>query len=239
MIGISEGTQRISEKLCAAVRAYFERFAVTADREVQVFRRKQSVAELGAPGSEVDILCRVPSVGASANDPIAVPIEVKLAHNSEARTGLQDQLLDRYMSQIGSSVGVFVVVWMGNIAAPFRPLWKSVNDAKQELGNLVATLVASDDARDVRVVVVDASLPPAKPNKSKVARGKKVVTKRTSRDPSLTKSKIAVNKKAAKPMRKRRPSKKPGEGSDKSVSKRKRKASRLEEKKTPRRNRRS
>lgn len=231
--------ERISEKLCAAVRAYFEQFAVTADREVQVFRRKQPVAELGAPGSEVDILCRVPSVGATANDPIAVPIEVKLAHNPEARTGLQDQLHDRYMSQIGSSVGVFVVVWMGNIAAPFRPLWKSVDEAKQELSNLAAALAASD-ARDVRVVVVDASLPTAKPKKKKAVRGKKVPTKQTSQDPSLMPSRprIAKNKKAAKPMRKRARSKKPDKDSNKSVSKGNRNVSRLKKKKAPRMNRR-
>lgn len=32
--------ERVSDKVCDAIRAYFEKYAVVADREVQIFRRK-------------------------------------------------------------------------------------------------------------------------------------------------------------------------------------------------------
>src|SRR5690606_6342037 len=117
--------ERVSDKLCIAVRRYFRDFAVTANREVQVFRRKLAKTLGGAAGSEVDVLCDVPATGVATAEPIRVPIEVKLAHNRQARTGLQEQLAERYMRELGSGLGVYVVVWMGagDAAGRFKPLW--------------------------------------------------------------------------------------------------------------------
>lgn len=154
--------ERVSDKLCIAVRRYFRDFAVVADREVQVFRRKLSPAAGGAPGSEVDLLCRVSPAGAVDGDAIAVPIEVKLAHNAEARTGLREQLFGRYMSELGTDFGVFVVAWMGaqEAAGGYRPLWATPEAAREELEEQARQVMSSaPEILCIRVVVIDASLP--------------------------------------------------------------------------------
>ena len=153
--------ERVSDKLCIAIRDYFREYAVTADREVQICRRKLSSAEGGASGSEVDVLCRVPAIGAKSRDAIVVPIEVKLSHNREARTGMQNQLLDRYMKELGTPLGVFVVAWMGvtPLAANRRALWPSVDAAKQELDQKAKGIMAACEELEIRAVVIDASLP--------------------------------------------------------------------------------
>ena len=56
--------EHVSRKLCGVVRSYFQRYAVTADREVEIYRRSVSRSEGGQPGSEVDILVRVSGRGA-------------------------------------------------------------------------------------------------------------------------------------------------------------------------------
>lgn len=229
--------ERISEKICGAVRGYFDRFGLCADREVQVFRRKVSAAENGAPGSEVDVMCRVPAIGTSGNDPIAVPIEVKLAHNPEARTGLKEQLFDRYMSQLGSNVGVFVVVWMGNLP-PYRPLWKSVEAARQELCEIAATLSIGGAPCEVQVVVIDASLPMAKSKRAN-PRGKKEPrakqpSKKTDTNRPSTKSKDAKAlkyKKLLRPKKEAKAAKKPTASAKRVASPQKAKATPTPQKK--------
>lgn len=154
--------ERVSDKVCVAIRSYFRDFAVAANREVQVFRRKLAEALGGAAGSEVDVLCEVPAVGSDSGEPIRIPIEVKLAHNPEARTGLRDQLAERYMREIGTGLGVYVVVWMGtgNAAARYRPLWMSPQDALRDLEDSArAVMAASPEPKDIRCIVIDASLP--------------------------------------------------------------------------------
>jgi hypothetical protein len=150
--------ERVSVKICAAIRDYFRGYAVTADREVQVFRRKLSRQAGGSPGSEVDVLLRIPAIGVASSDPIVVPIEVKLSHNPDARTGLRGQLMSRYMKELGTSYGVFIVAWMGNpIGSPtYRPVWKSLQAAQQFLTNQALSETA--DGRSIRTFVLDASL---------------------------------------------------------------------------------
>lgn len=154
--------ERVSDKICVAVRSYFDRFAVAANREVQVFRRKLGAALGGAPGSEVDVLCEVTAAGTVKGEPIKVPIEVKLAHNPEARTGLQDQLSERYMKELGTGLGVYIVVWMGKgkEAIRYRPMWESPDEALAELeGEAKRVMAASSEPMDIRCIVIDASLP--------------------------------------------------------------------------------
>jgi hypothetical protein len=157
--------EQVSTKLCDSIRDYFREYAVGAEREVEIYRRLG-----GVPGSEVDILCRVLPVGAKNGDTIIVPIEVKLSHNREARTGLRGQLVDRYMSQLGTSLGVFVLVWMGSFdeAAGHQPLWDSPAAASEELKKQARDAVASCGLADVQTAVIDASLPTV-PAKAKAA----------------------------------------------------------------------
>lgn len=152
--------ERISDKICVAVRNYFRDFAVVADREVQIARRKVAATAGGAPGSEVDVKYEVPAIGTVSGDAIVIPIEVKLSHNAGARTGLKNQLVDRYMPQLGTDSGVYVVAWVGsNRAAGYRALWSSIDKAIAQMPSLVQTAVGSRSNFDVRALVVDATLP--------------------------------------------------------------------------------
>lgn len=154
--------ERVSDKIRQAVMLYFENYAMCADREVQIQRRILPVAQQGAPGSKCDVLCFIPSAGTVQNESINIPIEVKLSHNPEARTGFQDQLIDRYMKQLVTDYGVFVVVWMGKIAGgSHQPLWPSIEAAKSDLSQLEQQVKKSNPSLDVRIVVIDASLPTA------------------------------------------------------------------------------
>ena len=94
-------------------------------------------------------------------DPIAIPIEVKRSDNKEAKTGLREQLVDRYMSQLGTSYGVFVVVWLDapNLSPCHRPVWSSLEEAKESLRQQVEAVARkSDGAVSVSAIAVDASL---------------------------------------------------------------------------------
>lgn len=210
--------ERVSEKICMAVRDYFRNYAVTADREVQIFRRMLPRSLGGAPGSEVDVLCQVPARGTATDDAIIVPIEVKLSHNSEARIALPEQLVNRYMRQLGTRFGVFVIVWMKTpqTAAPYRPLWRSLAAAQEELNRQAADAMASGERFDVRAIAVDASLPGASrtgknrrktgknPIKPEAARGPKSasVGKRRTSSKMTTRRRPPRTTKAKKPPRK-------------------------------------
>lgn len=155
--------------MCEAVRLYFREFGVTADREVQLYRRQQSKDQGGLQGSEVDVLFTCPAVASVTRDQIKVPIEVKYAHNSEAKTNLRYQLVERYMTQAGAEWGIYVVVWMGVSAGPQnRPLWPSIAEAKVDLeGQALQIAADTGGAQRVRVVILDASLPQASQRASK------------------------------------------------------------------------
>ena len=154
--------EHVSGRLCGVVRSYFRDYAVTADREVEIYRRSVGRADGGVPGSEVDILVQVPGRGTTTGDAIRVPIEVKLSFNGEAKTGMQGQLVDRYMSELGATHGVYVVVWMttpkpGRLERRHRPKWNCIEAARQALNDEAGRLSEAGRAQ-VRAVVVDGSL---------------------------------------------------------------------------------
>ena len=154
--------EHASNKLCAAVRSYFRNYAVAANREVQIRRRSVGRASGGEPGSEVDILVQVSSRGTGSGDGIVVPMEIKLSCNEEAKTGIRDQLADRYMQQLGTSHGVYVVVWMDlprreELRSHHRPKWPSLDSAREDLQQ-EADRLHRERGVFVRTVVVDASL---------------------------------------------------------------------------------
>lgn len=149
---------RIAEKVCQAVRSYFEQYAVTANREVEIRHRRKPHVQDSAQGSRLDVLVSLPACGTSHGEQIEVPIELKLAHNREALSGLREQLFDRYMKELGSDVGVYVVVWMGHFDPRFRLPWETADAARRALEE-AATQCRAEDVGDVRVVVIDASRP--------------------------------------------------------------------------------
>lgn len=154
--------ERVSDKVCLAISDYFKSLAVAADREVQLSRRIASRAEGGAPGSAVDVFATVAASGAVTGDAIGIPVEVKLAHNPEAKTGLREQLVDRYISEKGTRGGAFVVAWMAapRLARKYKPKWASIEAARTDLGSQ-AKSASTDGGLDVRALVIDASVPVA------------------------------------------------------------------------------
>ena len=88
--------------------------------------------------------------------------EVKLSHNAKALTGMEDQLVERYMPQLGTSHGLYVVVWMSvpnpsDLAPHHRPRWLSIDRAREEL-NGEAERLSRDQGFSVCALVVDAEL---------------------------------------------------------------------------------
>ena len=151
----------VSQKLCGVVKDYFQEY-VTADREIEIYRRSVSRSDGGEPGSEVDVLVQAPGRGTVSGDAIRVPIEVKLSSNDEVKTGMQEQLVGRYMRQLGATHGVYVVVWMttpnpGRLRPGHRPKWDCIETARRELNEQAKRLSQEHEVR-VRAVVVDGSL---------------------------------------------------------------------------------
>ncbi|MGD9789021.1 MAG: NACHT domain-containing NTPase [Phycisphaerales bacterium] len=186
--------ERFSDKICVAIRDYFREFAVVANREVQIARRTAPSSDGGAPGSEVDVLTIVPSTGTSGEDTIVIPVEVKLSTNREAKTGLQDQLVDRYMSELRTNVGVYVLIWVGtNRTARYRSLWTSIDKATAEIPLLAKTAASARTNSDIRTAVVDATLPRARVAViRKKAKSKKKSQGRTRTNPG-TKKRTSVS----------------------------------------------
>ena len=154
--------EHVSSKLCGAVRAYFRDFAIAADREVEIHRRKVASSSGGEPGSEVDIQVQVPARGTVSGDAIRVPIEVKLSSNGEARTAVRAQLAERYMPQLDASHGVYVVVWMSlprpeRLREHHRPKWVSIEAAREDLRQ-EAERVSKERGIQIRTIVVNGSL---------------------------------------------------------------------------------
>ena len=152
----------VSQKLCGVVKDYFQEYAVTADREIEIRRRSVSRSDGGEPGSEVDVLVQALGRGTVSGDAIRVPIEVKLSSNDEAKTGMQEQLVGRYMPQLDATHGVYVVVWMttpnpGCLRPGHRPKWDCIETARRELNEQARRLSQEREVR-VRAVVVDGSL---------------------------------------------------------------------------------
>ena len=154
--------EHVSRKLCNVIRSYFRDYAVTTDREIEIHRRSVPKVYGGEPGSEVDILVTVPGRGTVSGAAIRVPIEVKLSSNKAAKTSMQDQLVDRYMRQLGATHGVYIVVWMSvpdlkSLQASHQPQWSSLMAAREELLEEAQRLSTNAEIC-VRLVVVDGSL---------------------------------------------------------------------------------
>jgi hypothetical protein len=123
------------------------------------------------------VLFSVPGAASEPGDEIKIPIEVKLSNNPEAKTGLQEQLVNRYMSQLGTSQGVFVVVHMDgpNLAKSAKPVYRRSHDFKAELlAQAKEATVQSGAMLDLRVCVIDASLPAATNKRKKSKKRAKV-----------------------------------------------------------------
>lgn len=142
----------LSNVLAASLRQYFREYAVAASREELVHSRLDPASAGGPPSSELDIGITIPAAGSATGEAIRVPVEIKLSHNPEAKTGLEEQLFKRYMTQWSTPLGVYVVVWTG-VKQTKKGSWSSPSGAKKYLEDQ-AQRVAPPPI-DVRVVMVD------------------------------------------------------------------------------------
>lgn len=150
--------ERSSDKLCDAIRAYFAKYAITTAREVQIRRRNVPTANGGEPGSKVDVLVSCPSMASATGGSINIPVEVKRSENPEAKTGLKEQLVDRYMNEANADGGVFVVMWFDAPGMPqHRPKWASMDAARLEL-HAQAQAACAGSQINVVPLVVDCTL---------------------------------------------------------------------------------
>jgi hypothetical protein len=149
-----------------------------------------------------------------AIEAISVPIEVKRSCNPEARSALPDQLFGRYMTQLGTNVGLYVVVWLSAPRLPrsARPIWPTMQSASQALEQQSADVSqATAGTSAVSLFILDASLPDLgtkrkTAKRSKAARERKPTkaapakAPRASRDHrrSTAKRKSAVKRSAAR-----------------------------------------
>lgn len=161
-VSTPKAEKHVSGKLCGAVRKYFGEYAIAADREVEIRRRAVTRAWGGEPGSLLDVLFQAPARGAISGEAIRVPIEVKLSCNSDVKTALRAQLVDRYLPELGANHGVYVVVWMSLprrelLQESHRPKWRSMELARRELAEQAERL-SRERGICVRPVVVDGSL---------------------------------------------------------------------------------
>ena len=120
------------------------------------------VLAAASPGSELDILVQAPAWGTDSGEGIRIPIEVKLSCNDEVKTGMKDQLVDRYMPQLGATSGIYVVMWMSipdlnKLRSNHRPKWPSIDSARDELRERALELSESEGV-SVRSLVIDGSL---------------------------------------------------------------------------------
>jgi hypothetical protein len=92
------------------------------NREVQVRRNRPS-----GIGERTDLLVDAATNARPDTGRLSVPVEVKGAWNSELCTAMTDQLLDRYMRDVGATDGVYVVVW------PDLASWTDVADGRRKV----------------------------------------------------------------------------------------------------------
>lgn len=154
--------EHISNKLCGAVRAYFNQYAIAADREVEIHRRSVPRASGGEPGSELDVLVQVSAQGSGSGTRVRIPLEVKLSCNDQVKTAMKDQLVNRYIPQLGATHGLYVVAWMSvpdidTLRDGHRPKWSSLDAARAALEAQASDLCESEGVV-VRAIVLDAAL---------------------------------------------------------------------------------
>ncbi len=133
---------------------------VVANREVQIRR-----SHIHGIGERVDL--RVDAVAADAGRyrTVTVPIEVKGAWNADIGTAMREQLVDRYLADLHTTHGVYVVGWFdperwdadaGQLPTDRRRARVVARD-RDELRRIL-TLQATELAnRDIRVVILDCS----------------------------------------------------------------------------------
>jgi hypothetical protein len=151
--------EHVSDEVKKAIQLVFDGFAVTASREVQIFRRRVS-GDSGSPGSLTDVFVEVPAPGTLDGTKLTVIVEVKRSCNSEVKHALQTQLVDRYLVEEGTNFGVYVVAFFDSEAfemrPSYKPKWSGIETARSELESQAVDV--SVNGRTVKSYVLDARI---------------------------------------------------------------------------------
>jgi hypothetical protein len=151
--------EHVSDEVMKAIKSVLDGFAITASREVQIFRRRVS-GDAGNPGSLTDVFVEVPAAGTFSGTKLTVIVEVKRSCNSEVTHALQTQLVDRYLLEERTNFGVYVVAFFDSSSFDLRssdkPKWPSIEVAKSELDS--QAVAASTNGRSVNYFVLDARI---------------------------------------------------------------------------------
>jgi hypothetical protein len=151
--------EHVSDEVMKAIKSVLGGFAVTASREVQIFRRRVS-GDAGNPGSLTDVFVEVPAAGTFSGTKLTVIVEIKRSCNSEVKHALQTQLVDRYLLEDGTNFGVYVVAFFDSSTFELRssdkPKWPSIDVARSDLD--LQAVAASASGRCVRSYVLDVGI---------------------------------------------------------------------------------
>ena len=114
----------ISDYLCNELRKAIAERNIVVNREVQIRRNKP-----GGVGERTDIHIQATPSG-DTDVGLTLPIEVKGAWNTDLLSDLEGQLLDRYMADLATPIGIYLVAWP-NLAS-----WTSDDQRRRRLGRL-------------------------------------------------------------------------------------------------------
>lgn len=143
-----KGEEALSDLVKDHLTIDLEKRGVIAAREVQI-RRGQGNAQ----GERTDI--HVTAVLNGSSDIARVIIETKPCWNSQWRTGIEKQLVGRYLRDNDCHHGIFLGGWFEGRQSPVST---TVEEFRQELQNQAAQYVGSGNV--VAAFVLDASLRP-------------------------------------------------------------------------------
>lgn len=135
---------------------------VVINREVQITRRDSG---RGAKGKRLDLLVEAVSADgrSSPSSTVGVVIEIKGSWNKDARAGLAEQLVQRYLRASKFQAGVYLVGWYSTtsgrrrIAGP-RSKWKTIELARADLADRAAAIRTQGGCGRIEARVLDCSL---------------------------------------------------------------------------------
>ena len=149
--------EAVSDNLLSFIRGKLADHGAVAMREAQLKRRLVAKQFGGARGQKTDIYVEaVPNE--SHPQTLRLVVEVKNSYNPETRTGLRDQLVERYLIQNGWWYGLYVVAYLDALENQHKPLWQNPDEALRELTGQADILMKEIDGLHVGVVVLDASI---------------------------------------------------------------------------------
>lgn len=115
------------------------------NREVQIRRNRPS-----GIGERTDLLVDAALVGGPGTGRLSLPVEVKGAWNADLRTAMREQLVERYMHDIATSHGMYVVAW------PDLGSWTDATDKRRPmLASLDRETVETELAEQASVLTRD------------------------------------------------------------------------------------